>query len=691
MPYSITTRDGITIDNIPDDVAPDAPELKARVAKIRAGGGADALAPPSMLERVGSALASIPDAITGNDRATPETQSLPAVETLSGLGGLPELQEFSMASLKANIGGLFASPKEFVQVLQANYPGIGVRQDEKGNFIVKSSVNGQEYAIPPGFSGGDVPKVAAGALAALPAARAGTLGANLFGNTIGKILGAGAAAAGTQGAIETSQAATGGEFNPEDVGAAGLFGGGAQALGSGVGAARRALTQPQMPTPAIVGEAARAGVPLMTTDVVQPSTFVGKTAQATGERIPFVGTGGQRQAQQTSRVEAVKTLLRDYGADVATAQDEKIAADLVKRRGDQLDKYKGLKDSVLQPLESAGAVPVNNAIRKIDSEIARLTALGDAVPPAGLKVLTDFRSSLQGKTIGQIEELRKLLGDQITAPELGSARSLLEKIPSAVYGELRNDIEAFVLANGGKKELTKLKVANARLREGIEEASNARLKAALNNGEDTPETVTALLFSNKKSDVQRLARNLTPQGRAAARVAILQRALTKAGGVDELSPQKFANEVQRLGNQVGILFEGSERARVEGLVRVLKATQRASTAAAAPPTGVQAVPFFLGTALTDLFGSAGAATGAAAGIGLIARAYESKPVRDALLRIRSVPPASRQEVELIRAIRLAAQQNQGQPRLPQSTERPALTATVPAIGLTSATSSQSPR
>lgn len=35
MPYSITTQDGITIDNIPDDVPADAPALKERVAKIR--------------------------------------------------------------------------------------------------------------------------------------------------------------------------------------------------------------------------------------------------------------------------------------------------------------------------------------------------------------------------------------------------------------------------------------------------------------------------------------------------------------------------------------------------------------------------------------------------------------------------------------------------------------------------------
>lgn len=41
MPYSITTKDGITINNIPDDVAADSPVLRERVAKIRGGSRAD--------------------------------------------------------------------------------------------------------------------------------------------------------------------------------------------------------------------------------------------------------------------------------------------------------------------------------------------------------------------------------------------------------------------------------------------------------------------------------------------------------------------------------------------------------------------------------------------------------------------------------------------------------------------------
>ena len=48
MSYSITTKDGITINNIPDDVAPDSQALKERVAQIRLSGGQAQPAAPVM-------------------------------------------------------------------------------------------------------------------------------------------------------------------------------------------------------------------------------------------------------------------------------------------------------------------------------------------------------------------------------------------------------------------------------------------------------------------------------------------------------------------------------------------------------------------------------------------------------------------------------------------------------------------
>ena len=146
---------------------------------------------------------NIREAITGTERATVETETLPEWTSM------PELNELSVASAKTGLGTLLSNPKETVQIIQANFPGVNARVDEKGNFILRSSIDSKEYAIPPGFSLGDIPR-AAGALAAFtPAGRATT------------ILGMVAGAAATQTGIEASQRLTGGTADPADIALAG--------------------------------------------------------------------------------------------------------------------------------------------------------------------------------------------------------------------------------------------------------------------------------------------------------------------------------------------------------------------------------------------------------------------------------------------------------------------------------------
>jgi hypothetical protein len=121
--------------------------------------------------------------------------------------------------------------------------------------------------------------------------------------------------------------------------------------------------------------------------------------------------------------------------------------------------------------------------------------------------------------------------------------------------------------------------------------------------------------------------------------------------VDNVSPDRFATQIKNLGNQIGVFFSGKDLARVGGLGRVLSATQRASQAALAPPTGVQAVPYAMGAGFTTLFGLPGGIS-AAAGTGLLARAYESPPVRDLLLKLGRAKPGGSQEKMLSEARRL---------------------------------------
>lgn len=139
------------------------------------------------------------ESVTGRARATPETQALPEWTSM------PELNQMSVASFKTALGTLLSNPKETVQILQANFPGVQIRQDAKGNYLMRSSVDQKEYAIPPGFTMGDIPR-AAGAIAAFtPAGRAATIP--------GAIVAGGA----TQAAIEATQAGTGGRFDTGEV------------------------------------------------------------------------------------------------------------------------------------------------------------------------------------------------------------------------------------------------------------------------------------------------------------------------------------------------------------------------------------------------------------------------------------------------------------------------------------------
>ena len=138
------------------------------------------------------------ESVTGSDRSTPE------VEAAADWTTMPELNELSIAGARTGIGTMFTSPEESVAIIKANYPGVEVRQDSKGNYILRSQ-DGKDYGIKPGFRWSDVPRAVGGILAFTPAGRAATF--------TGAALKSGA----TQAAIEGTEFAAGGEFNAQPI------------------------------------------------------------------------------------------------------------------------------------------------------------------------------------------------------------------------------------------------------------------------------------------------------------------------------------------------------------------------------------------------------------------------------------------------------------------------------------------
>lgn len=371
-------------------------------------------------------LESVGEMVTGSRRATQSTQTLPEWTTM------PELNQMSVASFKTALGTLLSNPNETVQILQANFPGVQVRQDEKGNFILRSSVNQQEYAIPPGISVGDIPRILGGFLAFTPAGRATT------------ILGAAAAGAGTQAVIEATQAGTGGRFDTGEVGMAGAAGGAGQVLQrtvqAAVPAARQAVQRvtgrraaPTPAAPAAAAPAARPAAPVARIDptlepMPTPAAPVAAAAQAVPNQ-PIVQAAAQAVPEQpvvqaaTEAFEEVGDLVRKASgsgpgsaaakaklADIAQvnpdarAAAERLGMDLpfdVFSDNPQVRAAVGLTRSVAGgEAEAAWVNTVRNAITKADDVVQQFDAAfieGRPAPGATSQRILDSLNGTQAQ------------------------------------------------------------------------------------------------------------------------------------------------------------------------------------------------------------------------------------------------------------------------------------------------------
>lgn len=403
------------------------------------------------------------------------------------------------------------------------------------------------------------------------------------------------------------------------------------------------------PAAPVIEEAERAGVRVLTSDVIPPRNFAAKWLRRVGEQIPIAGTGRAREAQQAQRIASVRNVLRDFGADDVSQLSDDVMADLMVKRSKDLTKYSKMKGDVIEKVSAAGgAVNVNRATAEIDGQIAKLESLGTKEVQPVIERLNDFKDAIFGQNLDNVEMLRKQLGESFKAPELTSVRGLGEKAAGGIYKALKKDMGDFIKEFGEVRDLTKWKVADNRLSGMIGDLKASAFKSALNRGAVTPEVVKTMLLSKKKSDVIRLYGSLTPEGRRNARGALLQEAAAKAVNKDGvIIPDKFTSELKRQKIGFDVFFRGDDKQAVEGLNRVLDATARAGQAGLLPETGAQLALPVGAAVLTDLMGGAGAALATGSVVGLMARAYESKPVRNALLKLATMKKGSTEEAKEI--------------------------------------------
>lgn len=550
------------------------------------------------------------------------------ISTLTEIARAPELNDASLPAFKAGLGFLLADDDaSAAQIIKQQF-GDDAQIRSVGGKQVVTLPSGDYVLNQEGFSATDVARGLAKFLQFSPAGRASTIAGSVGANAL------------TQGAGDLVEQALGGEdIQAEDSLIAGALGGAFKAGENVIGNVYRYLRG--TPASDVVEQGAKQGVPVMTSDVLPPTTFAGKMAQQTAEKIPLAGTGAAREIQQDFRNQAVQEVADKYGTFSYKAILDSMKA--------QQGRVKGAAGRTLEAtgnkLDEVGEMPLTNTrdiIEQVKTELGKEGVIRSEGAIDDLsKLVNAFDEAPQ--TFTSLKENRTAFRDIIAGADKAErsqlpsrAKALLQQVNKA----MSDDMESFAKTNLTPKEFASWKKANKIYADQAETLKKSKLKNVLDKGDVTPESVKQLIMSKNPSELKLAYNSMTQSGKRNARAAIVSNIVDnvskRAGG---MTPNAFATEMKKFQPQINTFFKGQERKQLEGLQRLLDATRRAQDAAVTTPTGQQVLGAgTLAAAATDL----GATVLTGGTVGGIARLYESAPVRDALLRLASVPKGSTQ-------------------------------------------------
>ena len=388
----------------------------------------------------------------------------------------------------------------------------------------------------------------------------------------------------------------------------------------------------------IIGSGIDTGVPVMTSDVLPPETFVGKSARSVGEKVPFIGTGSDRAKQQFSREDAVSNFVDKFQAPSYKDIVDSLAT-----------KSKGIKSAAGNVLSKAGSkldevgeIPVTETKKSIDDALNELSKPNVRVDQSAIDELEQLKTLMDmPQTFTSLKENRTIARDIVDSFGKGERSQLPTRskslIQSAISG-MSKDLDQMAKNNLTPKEYSSWKKANAIYANEANKLKKTKIKNILDKGDVTPENVSTMLFSKKPSEVKSLYESLTTTGKQNARSALIYKAFenasSRAGGI---TPNTFQSELNKIAKNTDVFFRGKDKKQLEGFKRLLSSTRRGQDAPVETQSGQQLIPYATGAAaVTDL--------GATLGLGLTAGAtskiYESQAVRNALLRLSSVQPGS---------------------------------------------------
>ncbi len=586
------------------------------------------------------AYEGVKEAFTGEERTGRDIERTPALFDSDFLADLPATEKAKLVGLAQ----ITSDPQEMAKIVAAQVPGtqITYNKDEQGNvYPVLRREDGRTAMVDkPGLDALNVAQMATDMAMFTPAGRAGTAARGIGGATA------------TEAARQGAQSVSGGEFDETQVALAGGMEGVGRGLENVAGAAYRgAAGRPSDAAEELMDAGRQYDVPVMTSDVVPPTTPAGRAAQMVPESVPLVGTGGLRSSQQAAREQATDQFIErfqggGYDTIVKSLQDQK--SRIQRAAG---NTYSRLVPKLDNAVTETGGIPFNNTQEAIEKAREVFTRSGRKTSDKALDVLADIQ-----ETAGVSDQSFQTLKDNIGAWQEAvdsvdpAIRSQLTSKDSAeikkVLRALRQDRDEFAEAVLSPNEYRQLKNADSAYGEMANTLKKSRIKSVLDKGDTTPEVAKNLLFSSKPSEIRTLYQGLTNEGRENARATIIgeisDRLSRRASG---LTPDSLATELGKSKETLDVFFRGPRRKELNGFIRLLNATRRAQTSGGTfgQPTGQQAIPYLVGAG-SVIEPSVAAAYGT---VGAVGRLYESPRVRGIMARLASTEPGSTQFENLV--------------------------------------------
>jgi hypothetical protein len=345
-------------------------------------------------------------------------------------------------------------------------------------------------------------------------------------------------------------------------------------------------------------------------------------AEVLNEQVPFFGTSSFRAGQQQEAKAAANKVVEKLQGKMSEANYKSLhkiqeAANNGDRNAARIFKIvEDAKDDSSKILQAAAEVRAwreGNLASKLYDEAGDIAkAQGGMVQPSNtlsslnsriaqengslrpnkelLKELVDIQKRLNSSNVSKDFSNMRLLRSELGDLADSYANGVNPNLPAAkFFGDLRSNVEKdisdYALNSGNNALKSAYKRADSYYKSIMLTRDRATAKAMQSNKPD--EIFNQFVKVGKGDRAANFYQNLDPKGQAALRYEMANQALNKAtnSSNDVFSPAKFAREFERLQEPYQNIFKGSDKAEMDGFVKLMRHVERAGQYAENPPTG----------------------------------------------------------------------------------------------------------